>query len=311
MNLQRLQLLAEFRRLGTVTAVAEVKLITHSAVSQQLAQLEKETGYTLMVKSGRGLRLTDRGQLLADYAEKITGLVNEAQAALADRTAVTGILRIACFQTALASLSAPTTKILNHCHPNLKVEFVLADVIDGMKELEDNRVDLTIGEQFPGAVPIGNTSKYDTSNRIERQDFYNEPLVLVCPDQGTWQQQDDLRDMRDYPFMLNPAYTPAGIWERSVCHDHGFEPHVILESPAPLLQLQLVSQGLGVAFLPSLVLSEATTGFRVSPLPGNPTRTLFSAVRAGMENHPKITAFRFALHAALDEATNTKTFCAF
>ena len=52
MNLQRLQLLAEFRRLGTVTAVAEVKLITHSAVSQQLAQLEKETGYTLMVKSG-------------------------------------------------------------------------------------------------------------------------------------------------------------------------------------------------------------------------------------------------------------------
>lgn len=298
MNLQRLQLLTELRRLGTVTAVAEAKLITHSAVSQQLAQLEKEVGYRLLVKSGRGLRLTDRGHLLADYGEKIIKTVNEAEAALADRTAVTGLLRIACFQTVLASLSTPIIQILNRRYPSLKVEFILADVVEGMKALEDNHVDLTIGEQFPGAAPV----EHHASARIERQDFYNEPLVLVSPDHGPWQWQADLSNMRDYPFMLNPAYTPAGQWERSICHDHGFSPHIIVESPAPLLQLQLVSQGIGVAFLPRLVLSDTTVGFRINPLPGNPTRTLFSAVRAGTENHPKITAFRLALTTALEQA---------
>ncbi len=197
----------------------------------------------------------------------------------------------------LASLSAPIIQILNKRYPGLKVEFILADVVEGMKALEDNHVDLTIGEQFPG--------EHHASARIERQDFYNEPLVLVSPDHGPWQWQADLSDMRDYPFMLDPAYTPAGKWERSICHDHGFSPHIIVESSAPLLQLQLVSQGMGVAFLPRLVLSDTTVGFRINPLPDNPTRTLFSAVRAGTENHPKITAFRLALTTALEQAIKT------
>ncbi len=299
MNLHRLSLLVEFRRLGTLTAVAEAKLITHSAVSQQLAQLEKEIGYRLVEKSGRGLKLTDRGQLLTDYAEKMLTLANEATAALADRSAVTGVLRVACFQTALASLSAPVTDLLAKRHPSLRLEFLLADVIDGLKALADTQVDLTIGEQFPGAIPI-------ETNTINRKDFHQEPLILASPARGQWQATPNLEDMRAFPFMLNPSYTPAGQWERSICHSYGFDPHVILESPAPLLQLRLVAQGMGVAFLPLLVLPEEPTDIRINQLPGHPTRTLFSAVRAGMEQHPKIMAFR----QALETVTKDRAFCA-
>ena len=64
LSLARLRLLVELERRGTMAAVAAELGYTPSAISQQLAQLERETGRTLLEKAGRGLRLTDAGRLL-------------------------------------------------------------------------------------------------------------------------------------------------------------------------------------------------------------------------------------------------------
>lgn len=293
-NLTRLRMLCELRRLGTMGEVAEVLMMTHSAVSQQLAQLEKEVGYRLVEKAGRGVRLNDRGELLADYAAKMLALADEAQAALKDRRDVAGLLKVATFQSALVGLIPTLVKILDRDYPELSVEFVQFDVADGIAELLSHRVDVVIGEELPFAPTTDSPS-------LHREDLYAEPMVLAYPKGSTWFAAEDFAELESVPFLLNPAGTVAGYWERNFCLAQGFVPTVLVESPDPLLQLNLVSQGVGVALIPSLVLRSERgplPGVDVYHLPGDPERVLFTAVRIGRENHPAIKALRRALHVA-------------
>lgn len=292
-NLNRLRMLCELRRLKTMSEVAQVFLMTHSAVSQQLSQLEKEVGYKLLEKDGRGVRLNDRGEILADYAGKILALADEAQAALKDRRDVTGVLKVATFQSALVGLVPDTLRVLDSEYPDLHLECVQCDVSDGIAELLSHRVDIVIGEELPFAPTIDSPS-------IHRLDLYREPMVLAAPSHGRWRFPGSFEQLATSRFLLNPAGTIAGHWERNFCLAQGFVPTVVVESPDPLVQLNLVRQGVGVALLPSLVLGsvEGLDNVDIIPLPGNPQRVLFTAVRIGREDHPAIHALRRALHAA-------------
>ena len=80
----RLQLLREVSRRGSIKAAAEAMDITPSAVSQQLAILEREAGVQLLEKSGRRVRLTDAAQRLVRHADTITGAIASAEADLAN-----------------------------------------------------------------------------------------------------------------------------------------------------------------------------------------------------------------------------------
>src|SRR5258706_12940352 len=87
LDLRRLRFLREFEERGTLAAVAAALGYSPSAVSQQLTLLEKEVGTRLFEKAGRGVRLTDAGQLLAPHARV---LLSAAEAAEADLAALTG-----------------------------------------------------------------------------------------------------------------------------------------------------------------------------------------------------------------------------
>ena len=74
LDLRRLRLLRELHERGTVAAVADALQFTPSAVSQQLAVLEREAGVPLLEKAGRGLRLTDPALVLVAHAEALLEL---------------------------------------------------------------------------------------------------------------------------------------------------------------------------------------------------------------------------------------------
>ena len=103
LNLERLRTLDALARHGSVSGAAEGLHVTTSAVSQQMAKLEREVGQQLLAKNGRGVRLTDAGRLLADHAARILSQVELAQSDLeAQRGQVVGELRLAAFPTAVA-----------------------------------------------------------------------------------------------------------------------------------------------------------------------------------------------------------------
>src|SRR3954464_11502567 len=108
LDLRRLRLLRELRERGTIAAVADALQFTPSAVSQQLAMLERETGVTLLERAGRGVRLTDPALLLGGRAETLLAGVARAEAALAAAGGeFRGRARVASFQSAARRLAIP------------------------------------------------------------------------------------------------------------------------------------------------------------------------------------------------------------
>ena len=118
LNLHRLFLLHELHRLGTMSAVARARSMSPSAVSQQLAQLERETKVSLLEQAGRGVVLTDAGERLARRAQEMMALMETAQAELVAAGEVEGgVLRVASFQTPMIALAPLAVNILEELHP--------------------------------------------------------------------------------------------------------------------------------------------------------------------------------------------------
>src|ERR671914_2289513 len=100
LDLHRLRLLHELHARGTIAAVAEALQFTPSAVSQQLAILEREAGVTLLERAGRGVRLTDAALVLVEHADALLDGAALAEADLAAAAGtVTGRGRVAGFQS--------------------------------------------------------------------------------------------------------------------------------------------------------------------------------------------------------------------
>src|SRR5919108_237277 len=113
LHLGRLRLLRELNERQTIAAVADALQFTPSAISQQLAMLEREAGVPLLERAGRGVRLTDAALVLVEHAE---ALLERAALAEADLAAAAGTVagrgRIAGFQSALARLAMPAIEAL-------------------------------------------------------------------------------------------------------------------------------------------------------------------------------------------------------
>src|SRR4051812_32097977 len=108
LDLRRLRMLRELDERGTIAAVADALRFTPSAVSQQLALLERETGVRLLERAGRGVRLTDAGLVLAEHAGALLERAARAEADLAAAAGtVTGRRRIAGFQSVALKLAMP------------------------------------------------------------------------------------------------------------------------------------------------------------------------------------------------------------
>src|SRR5688500_17648787 len=113
LDLRRLRLLHELNERGTIAAVAEALQFTPSAVSQQLAVLEREAGVPLIERAGRGVRLTDAALVLARHAEALLDRSARAEAELAAAAGtVAGRARIATFQSVALGLVTPMIRDL-------------------------------------------------------------------------------------------------------------------------------------------------------------------------------------------------------
>src|SRR5918999_5872486 len=157
LDLRRLRLLYELSERGTIAAVAEALQFTPSAVSQQLAMLEREAGVQLLERAGRGVRLTDAALVLVDHAE---ALLERAAAAEADLAAaagtVTGRGGIAGFQSVLLRLALPAMEALARDAPRLRCEVIEAEPEDALPSLALGHLDLVLGDEWqyqPRSLP--------------------------------------------------------------------------------------------------------------------------------------------------------------
>ncbi len=164
LDLHRLRLLRELHRRGTITAVAQALSYSPSAVSQQLAPLERETGVRLLEPAGRPVRLTAQADLLVQHADVLLAEMERAESALARSLEETGgTLRVAAFRTAVLTLIPIAITRLQSPHPNLRVEVTELEPDLALPALVSGDFDLVLGEEYPGhPLPqLAGTSRLD------------------------------------------------------------------------------------------------------------------------------------------------------
>jgi len=303
LDVHRLRLLRELDRRGTLAAVARALSYSPSAISQQLSQLEAETGVVLLEPAGRGVRLTPQARVLVGHTEAILQRLEEAEAELrASLAEVSGTLRVASFQSVLLALVPSVLTSLAGRHPGLRVEITHEEAGPAFAGLLAHDFDLVLGEEYPGVARppvIG----------ARTQLLANDELFLVFPDHGPYavdrpaEAPVRLADLAAVPWVLDPADTPPGQWARNACREAGFEPDVRYSGSDLLLQIHLAETGHAAAVLPGLLLAAVPPpAARVQPVPGRPHRRLTTGVRAGAARHPAIRAFRAALREAIRES---------
>lgn len=287
LDARRLRVLHEVNLRGSVTAAAAVLHVTPSAVSQQLAQLEREAGCDLLERAGRGVVLTHAGTALARHAEDVMRALEGASAGLdAARRVVVGTVRVGSFPSAAGALVAPAAARARARHADLDVRVAEFEDDPGLVDLRSTALDVLIVQEYdhvPWQPPEG----------IERHRLGADPLYVVTP--RSWDCATGRpADLADRPWVASHAATPCGRATRQACLDAGFEPDIRHRAIEFALLLDLVAAELGVALIAGLGLRHVPDEVVVTPL-GRPRlkRTIFAATRAaGLgPRRPAIDAF--------------------
>lgn len=289
LNLQRLALLVELSRRGTLAEVADALSYSRSNVSQQLAQLQAEAGVQLMEPVGRRVHLTTAGEILVQHAEQILSQVERAEADLAaTRSEVGGELRIATFQTAAITMVPELLTTMADRHPRLTLYLTEIQPDAGTAALLAREFDLVLGEQYPGLAQT-------VSPGIERQFLFSDPLRLWASQRQQHWIGHQLADFAAADWVFEPIGKPARAWAEAACRAAGFEPRVRYESADLLVHAELVETGHAAALVPDLVWQFQAPRGRSVRLPGDPHRDIYTAVRRGAETTPALVELRSAL----------------
>src|SRR5215217_2622752 len=175
LHLGRLRLLRELSERGTIAAVADALQFTPSAISQQLAMLEREAGVPLLQRAGRGVRLTDAALLLVDHA---AALLDRAAVAEADLAAAAGTVagrgRIAGFESVALRVALPVMERLARDAPRLRCELIEAEPEQALPALALGVLDLVLGDEWqhqPWRLPAA----------LQRHELLRDPVRLVLP----------------------------------------------------------------------------------------------------------------------------------
>jgi DNA-binding transcriptional LysR family regulator len=280
LELRRLRLLKELHERGTIAAVADALQFTPSAVSQQLAMLERETGVTLLQKAGRGVRLTDPALVLVEHARALLDRAARAEADLAAAAGtVAGRARIATFQSVALELALPMMERLERDAPRQRTELVEGEPEQAIPALALGDLDLVLGDEWehqPLRLPPG----------LERHELFDDPVQLALPDE---RKDATFRDLHDAPWTTgNPGMAWEDMTQRACRALGGFGPDLRHPTADATVSLALVARGLAVALVPSLAIPEHHPGVTLKPT--GVKRRIMAVVREADAARPSVQA---------------------
>jgi DNA-binding transcriptional LysR family regulator len=299
LDINRLRMLVELSRRGTLSAVADALSYSKASVSQQLSALERDVGVPLLRRVGRGVQFTPQGNVLVAEAIGILDQLEHAEVAVAESlTEVTGTVHIAVFQSTAHSLLPGALNALREQHPALRVEVTESDPETGLVGVSSRDFDLILAEQYPGRTrPI--------HVDLDRMVLVHDSIALArhpgTPETGDATADDAtaaLWSTRDKPWVLEPAGTASRAWAEQLCRTAGFEPDVRFEVADLTAHVRLIRAGLAVGLLPELVWAGEAPTVALTPLPDEPRREIFSSARRVSAAAPSIRAVRRALASA-------------
>lgn len=278
LDVKRLKVLREVSARGSFSAAAEALAYTQSAVSQQIAALEREAGTVLVERNARGVRLTEAGRALVRHADVILARLADAEAEL---EAIAGMrggrLRMVSFPTAGATIAPRAIARFRERHPGVEVTLAPREPDEGLEALKAGECDIALTVEA-GFEPI-------VDRAIERRHLLDDPFY-VCVHAGhrvAAKACIRLSDLADESWILGTTgRCPDGLVLERACQGAGFEPRVAFQSDDYVAIQGFVAAGVGVCLIPDLALVAVRDDVVVRCLTGRPiVRRVLAATLAG------------------------------
>src|SRR5690349_15734407 len=286
LDLRRLRLLRELHERGTIAAVADALRFTPSAVSQQLATLEREAGVRLLERAGRGVRLTDPALVLVGHAD---ALLERAARAEADLAAAAGTVmgrgRIAGFHSVALRIAVPAMAALARDAPRLRTELVEAEPEQALPALALGDVDLVLGDEWQH-------QPWRLREGLERHELLRDPVRVILPARHPLARRH--RGALPLSALADEAWTsghPGMGWDDMTCRlcreIGGFDPDIRHRTNDATVGLAVVSRGIAVALLPELALLAPRSGIAVRAIAGAEAgRSIWAVTRSADSARP-------------------------
>jgi DNA-binding transcriptional LysR family regulator len=285
LDVRRMRVLREVAVRGSFSAAAEALSFTQSAVSQQIAALEREAGTLLVQRNARGVRLTEAGEALVRHADAILARLDEAEAEL---EAIAGLrggrLRMASFESAAASLMPLAIAAFRAAHPAIELSLILTEPEDSAPLLKSGEIDLALG--------------YDSRIRgevdgIARHHLLSDPMFLVMRADHPLARKRNLRlaDLADDPWIAGTSDCECNRLITRACAVAGFEPRIEFQTDDYAAMQGFVAAGVGVSLIAELGLTSVRDDVCVRGLGRDtPVREVYAATAADAYRTPATQA---------------------
>ena len=283
LDVRRMRVLREVAARGSFSAAADALSYTQSAVSQQIAALEREAGTKLVERSARGVRLTDAGRVLVDHADVILARLADAEAEL---EAIAGLrggrLRATSFPSAGSTIMPIAIARFRERHPRVELSLHLAEPPDAIDQLRAGECDvaLTVEASFDSPCDDG----------IERIHLLDDPMYVALPAGHPLARKRNLKlaELVGEDWMLGSTGTcpDTSIFLRA-CQTAGFEPRIAFHSDDYYAIQGFVAAGMGISFIPDLALVTVRDDVVIRSLgPRAPVRRIMAATAADSYRSP-------------------------
>ncbi|MBV8622496.1 MAG: LysR family transcriptional regulator [Herbaspirillum sp.] len=238
MDIRELRNFIHVARAGSFSRAASELYIAQPALSRQIAKLESEIGLPLLVRHGRGVKLTEAGARLLERAEMISHMVNDTgQHVRASASTERGYLSVGLPPTIGSLIGASLIREFREQWPG-----VLLHLREGLSSslqewVLDKRVDLAVVYNQP------------LLEAFDVRPLFSEPMVLVAPSGSNARPALQIRDLASIPLIL-PGLPHSN--RRLIEHaaiQHGVRLRVELEVDSVALTKQLVKSGVGYSLL--------------------------------------------------------------
>ena len=244
-DLARLRLLRELAHRGTMTAVGAAVGQTASAVSQQLAVLEREARTPLLERVGRRVRLTAAGEKLVAHAETILQAVEAAELDMA-AASPSGLLEVGCFSSFAKARLLPATVRAQARFPGLRVAIHELEPADSIEAVRDGRLHLAITFAY-------NLAPHGPVAGLVQHLLMEEPVRLVLP--KSWDAEPGplaLERLAGQDWIVGSRQPDDREIAERACALAGFAPRIAHTADDYDLLLRMVAAGFGVGFAPDL-----------------------------------------------------------
>ena len=290
-----MRVLREVALRGSIAGAAQALSFTPSAVSQQVAKLEREAGVALVDRGPRSVRLTEAGRALVDHAEAILERLAVAEAELQALAGAKPAFRLGSITTAAASVLPDALARFARLQPDAVVTVVEADPLVSLARLRSRELDAAIVFEYDH-VPL------PADDRLELELLLEEELQVILPTAHPAAKQRAVRllDLAGETWISSTSRSSCHPFTERACRAAGFEPRIGFEFDDYAALQSHVAAGGGVGMAPELALGRPNPGVAVRPIAfGAPKRRVLTAWRAGEGEAPAVAALREALRGTV------------